>query len=116
VAGLGRQAWTAKGLALCDVHTGSCRSLPQPPDAVSLDPARSPDGSRLAFVRAHDASPVGGFGTTAALRAWVGSRTLWVADARGARAHPVHHAGTGVYAPQWSADGRLCWPLGSSVS
>jgi len=106
VAGLGRQAWTGKGLAICDVRTASCRSVPQPPGAVSLDPARSPDGTRLAFVRAHDLGAAAGFGTTTALRAWVGTRTLWVADARGAGAHPVQHAGTNVYAPQWSADSR----------
>jgi len=106
VAGLGRQSWAGKSLVICAERTASCRFLPQPRGAVSLDPAWSPDGAHIAFVRAHDLGSVGGFGTTAALRAWVGSRTLWVADARGAGAHPVQQAGTGVYQPQWSADGR----------
>jgi len=106
VTGLGRQIWAGKRLAICAERTASCRSLPQPRDAVSLDPAWSPDGAHIAFVRADDLGSIGGFGTTAALRAWVGSRTLWVADARGAGAHPVRQAGTGVYQPQWSADGH----------
>ena len=36
---------------------------------------------------------------------WVHTRTLWVADPNG-RTYELRAAGTGVYDPQWSRDGR----------
>lgn len=104
VAGGGRQIWSNKALATCDVQIAACRTLPQPAGVISLDPAWSPRGNRIAFVRARDAGDIGGFGSTQNLMSWVRTRTLWVADARGGQARQLLGA-AGIYAPQWSRDG-----------
>jgi dipeptidyl aminopeptidase/acylaminoacyl peptidase len=109
VAGGEREAWHNKRLVRCDVETAICHALPQRPGFVALDPAWAPRGNHIAFVQARDrgsAIDAAGFRTTQALLAWVHSHTLWVADANGAAAHPLPAAGTGVYQPQWSADGH----------
>lgn len=94
VAGGGRETWTNKRLAVCDVQAGACRSLPAPRGTVALDAAWSPGGRRIAFVSAPagSTSPKG--------------RMLWVENADGSGAHPVAGAGGDVAAPMWSRDGR----------
>ena len=104
VAGSGRELWHDKALAMCDPTTGTCRALPRRPGFVALDPAWSPRGNRIAFVQARDRGFHLGVASPQALTSWVGTRTLWVADAHGAGAREVGAAGRGVYAPQWSAD------------
>jgi len=109
MSGLGRELWHDKALTLCAIETALCHALPRPPGFVLLDPAWSPRGDRIAYVRAHDrGSAVGAFGftTNRALLAWVRTHTLWVADARGRQAREVVAAGTGIYRPQWSGDDR----------
>jgi TolB protein len=105
VAGFGREMWHDKVVATCDVSTGTCRALPHRHGVVMLDPSWSPRGNRLAFVQARDAGTIGGFGNVSRLLSWVHTRTLWVADPNG-RTHELRAAGTGVYDPQWSRDGR----------
>jgi len=116
VAGGGREVWTGKRLARCDVLAAACHTLPQPPGVVSLDPAWSPRGARIAYVRARDAGDIGGFGSTRGLLSWVKTRTLWVADVSGGNARPLTAAGAGVYDPQWSRDGaRLLYLRDNAV-
>jgi len=105
VAGAGREVWTGKALAVCNVRAAACRTLDQPPRVVSLDPTWSASGARIAYVRARDEGSIGGFGSSRGLLAWVGTRTLWVADANGGGARRLTAAGTGIYDPQWSRDG-----------
>lgn len=104
VSGAGREVWRNKALAICAVEAGDCRTLAQPPDAVSLDPAWSGDGLRLAFVRA--TSPAQYPSGDAALQAWQQTRTLWVAGEDGSEARQLTAAGRGVGSPQWSRDGQ----------
>jgi TolB protein len=106
VAGFGREIWHDKVLATCDVSTGTCRALPHRHGVIMLDPSWSPRANRIAFVQARDAGTIGGFGSVSRLLSWVHTRTLWVADPNGAGAHQLREAGTGVYDPQWSRDGR----------
>ncbi len=108
VTGTGREVWHDKALMICDVIAPLCRTLPRQPGAVAVAPAWSPHANRIAFVQARDRANAGAFGftTTQALMAWVQTHTLWVADGRGAHAHRLAAAGTGVYQPRWSADGR----------
>ena len=106
VAGGGRETWHGKSLAICDVYAARYRALPQPSGVVSLDPTWSPSGREIAFVRARDLGDPGGFDSTPMLSAWVRTRTLWLASATGAGARQLTAAGSGIYEPQWSADGR----------
>lgn len=95
--------WQGSTLAVCDPASGSCRSLAQPAGSVSVDPAWSPDGRRLAFVRAPvlpSAAPGAG------LDSWYQQRRLWVSDASGAAARAVPGAPGGVAAPRFGPNGR----------
>ena len=105
VAGGRRETWHGKGLAICDVYAARCRTLPQPSGVISLDPTWSPSGRDIAFVRARDLGDAGGFDNTRTVSAWVRTHTLWLADATGAGARQLA-AGSGIYEPQWSADGQ----------
>jgi TolB protein len=102
VAGDGHEPWSNKQLALCQPAAGTCVELPQPANTVSLDPAWSPDGSRIAFVRAA-AKGTDDAGRTFAH--WFDTRQLWVANADGTDARQVAVAAPGVVQPSWSADG-----------
>ncbi len=106
VQGGGRTTWDEKSLAVCAVETGDCTTLAQPDSAVSLDPALSPDGGQIAFVRATRRPGQGGFASDRELEDWVASRTLWLSQPDGTRARQVAAAGGGIYAPAWSGDGK----------
>lgn len=106
--GPGRELWHAKRLTTCEVETALCHAVPRRPGTVALDPVWSPTGTTWAFVQAQDrgrSAGAFGFTTTSALHAWVQTHTLWVATPQGTRARELP-AGTGVYRPQWSGDGR----------
>jgi TolB protein len=104
VAGEGRELWSGdKGLAVCDVRSGTCRRLPKPEGTVSLYPAWSPDG-RLAFIRA--GIPGQYPNDEESLRAWLDTWKLVIADPDGFGEQVQDAAGTGVQAPMWSRDGR----------
>lgn len=104
VEGAGRELWSGdKGLSVCDVRAGTCQRLPKPEGTVSLYPAWSPDG-RLAFIQAGVPSQYPN--DDGALRAWLGTWTLVIADPDGSGEQVLDAAGTGVQAPMWSPDGR----------
>jgi Tol biopolymer transport system component len=103
VVGAGRDAWSNKSLQVCAVESGTCRAWPQPAGTVSLDPAWSGDGRRLAFVRA--AVPAVAPTTAADLDTWNGTRRLWLAAADGSGPQAVAAAGSDVFSPRWSRDG-----------
>lgn len=109
VTGQGREPMTDKALAICDLASVSCHTLPQPAGSVSLDPAWSPDGKRMAFVRA--GVYTGPVTSSAVAAAWTATRTLWLAAGDGSGAHEVTAAGRGVSGPQWSPDGRQVYYL-----
>jgi Tol biopolymer transport system component len=104
-AGNGRTVWTNKHLETCDIKAGICQPLAHPQGIVSLDPAPSPDGKRVALVAAKELAPdVAGF-KPEQLKEWVATRTLWVVNSDGSDAHALPAAGTGIYQPMWSKDG-----------
>jgi TolB protein len=106
VQGRERLTWADKSLALINVAAGQIREMQNPAGCVSIDPAISADGKRIAFVAANDLGDnVEGFNSNKDLMAWVASRTLWVERADGSGAHPLPSAGQGVYQPLWSRDG-----------
>jgi len=106
VAGNDRENWTNKSLRLCDIESAACHALLTRPGTVDLDVDWAPHSNRIAFVRARDLGPVGGFRSAGALQGWVNTRMLWVAHADGTGAHEVTAAGRGIYRPRWSRDGR----------
>lgn len=99
-----RESWTNKAVAICDTSAGGCTPLPLPTGSVSLDPAWSPDGTRLVYVLAEDRGLSGGYGE-AQLSAWVETRSLRVSAPDGSDAHELAAAGRSVYDPRWSRDG-----------
>ncbi|MDR3602918.1 MAG: hypothetical protein P4L49_20980 [Desulfosporosinus sp.] len=106
VAGGNRTVWSEKSLAICDPGTGSTRKLANPKGAVAIDPAPSPDGSKIAFIIAQNLdNATGGLSDPGNLSNWAATRILWIENADGSGAHPLKAAGTGIYQPEWSKDG-----------
>ena len=104
VAGGGASPAAGKRLAVCHVVAATCSSLAQPAGTVSIDPAWSPDGTEIAFVRATDTGQPANLDDTPG---WFSSRRLWVEGADGRGARPVSGAGVGAVLPAWSPDGRF---------
>lgn len=106
--------WQASQIEVCDPAAGSCHVLAQPARTVSLDPAWSPNGGRLAFVRApalSSSSP-----GPVALADWYQSRRLWVASADGGHAHEVRGAPAGAAEPRFGPRGStLTVVTGSAI-
>ena len=103
VAQSGSFPWQGSRVEVCRPASGTCTSMAQPAGTVSLDPAWSPGGGRLAFVRApvlSSSSPGGG------LDHWYAGRRLWIASADGANAHPVAGARAGAAQPAFGPSGR----------
>jgi hypothetical protein len=101
-SGFGRLVWQGKRVQACHPGLASCAAVPSPPSAVTLDPAWSPDGLRLAYVQApYRASP--GFPQNT-VAAWYAAHQLWLYDpASGARRELD---ASGASAPAWSTDGK----------
>lgn len=102
VVGGGWLPWANKQVELCQMPAFSCRPVPTPAGTVSLDPAWSPDGTRLAFVVATASSrlPKG-----ATVDEWYPTRRLYLASADGSDVTEVTGAGAGVAAPTWVEGG-----------
>jgi Tol biopolymer transport system component len=104
VEGDGREALTGKHLAVCDAVSGECQSIAGEPGTVALDPAWSPDGTRIAYVEADDA-PGTGFGN------WLSTRQLWTMKPDGSDAKRLG-ALDGVDAPRWLPDSTRMFSIG----
>ncbi len=108
VEGSGRELWRNKWLLICDLLANDCKKVPQAANTVSLEPAWSPDGTQIAFVRAD--APINYAGGDAAFAAWSNTRALWIVDAYASNVHLVASQFSGVQTPIWSHDGKhlLC--------
>lgn len=105
VVGGDRFQTTNKSLSICDIDTLACAPIAQQPGTVSVQPALSPDRTRIAFVRAADTGGIG-FSSEAAAKTWLATRTLWILDLRTGVVQLQAAAGTGVFVPAWSGDGQ----------
>ncbi|HEX6509107.1 MAG TPA: hypothetical protein VF221_15875 [Chloroflexota bacterium] len=106
VRGLDRSSYFGKHIDICSEGAATCAPLAASSGTVSEDPAWSPSGNKVAFVRATALPRTSGFATGAAYMRWIHSRTLWIAHPDGSELRQVHSAGNGVYDPAWSSDGR----------
>ena len=107
VAGIDRWPTGNKNLAICDIQTISCTVVARAPGSVALEPALSPDRSRVAFVRAADRGQAAGFGNEAEAQQWTATRGLWILDLGSGLINEVPAAGHGVLVPVWSADSNI---------
>jgi len=105
VEGGGREAYTRKHLAVCDVVAGTCQTIGPSPGTVAVDPAWSPDGTQIAYVQADDVSAV------ANLEDWLGTRQLWTMSPDGSNARRLG-ALDGVDAPRWLPDSKRLLVVG----
>jgi hypothetical protein len=106
-ANAGREYGAGKEIETCDLAHETCAPIPNATiwngkngSAVSLDPAWSPTGSLLAYVKAPTAHTGGNPPV-----AWYAAHELFVYDPATRRSTKI--AGVaGVSVPTWSADGK----------
>lgn len=96
-----------KRIALCDLAAARCTPVAGGARFVALDPAWSAGADTLAYVQARNlGNNAWGLRSTAALRAWIRSRTLWLSGPGGRGARAVVSVGGGVADPRWVGNGR----------
>jgi Tol biopolymer transport system component len=101
--GSGRETWTNKRIAIVAWDAGTVTDV-TPPDVAAMEPAWSPDGSRIAYVAAPDAGGSVSGGDPA--RSAMANRKIWVMDANGSNQHELtHDSAYRDERPQWTADG-----------
>ena len=100
-SGLGRLIWQSKRVEVCGPRATRCAGVPSPRGTVTLDPAWSPSGTTLAFVRApYRASPA--FPQPVVTR-WYDAHQLWLYDPVARSLHRLD--APGATDPAWSPDG-----------
>lgn len=101
-SGLGRVIWQNRRIKVCGPATATCTAVPSPPSTVTLDPAWTPDGTRLAFVRApSQTSPAF---QQHAVTAWYNAHQLWVDNPATRSTRKLDASGATV--PAWSTNGQ----------
>ncbi len=105
VRSTGRMVTDTREVDVCATPS-QCRAVAPGRDVQTLDPAWSPDGTHVAFVREDHASatpPIvnGTVDWTKKYR----TRHLWIVNAGGSGAREITAAGGGVADPQFSPDG-----------
>ncbi|HZQ35408.1 MAG TPA: hypothetical protein VFD32_05710 [Dehalococcoidia bacterium] len=105
VTGSSREVYTGKTVSICDLTGGGCAPLPKPDGTVTVDPAWSPDGTRIAEVQAPDIGHVGGLPNEADRDAWLNAHVLVVVQPDGTQPLQLSPPGEAADSPQWSRDG-----------
>ncbi len=103
LTGGGRFSWNNKSLTRCDLSAMTCAPIAADPASVVLEPAVSPDGAHVAFVRAPERGFTG-FADRKALADWNAARRLWAGPLDSPRELPA--LGQGIFAPEWAPDSR----------
>jgi hypothetical protein len=113
VNGLNRYAWQAKTLELCSPTSGGCAPVRAQKRDLTLDPARSPDATMLAFVEAPASSAPSFFQNVVA--SWYATHTLWILRSPGTEAHQITGS-NGATTPVWAANGKsLLYEAGDAL-
>jgi Tol biopolymer transport system component len=102
----GRMVTDPREVDVCNSSL-ACAAIAPGHDVQTLDPAWSPGGHRIAFVREDHASftpPVTNGTIDWAVK--YRNRRLWIANADGSDAHEITPAGGGIADPQFAPDGR----------
>lgn len=109
VVGGGREAWMGKQVAICDLGRTNlaCSPLPTPAGMLTVDPAWSPDGTRLAEVQAPDLGSLPGLGNAADRDTWLNAHALVVVQQDGTQPVQLSPPGEAADAPRWSRDGSM---------
>jgi len=105
----GRAVTDPRQIQRCN-SAGACHALVA--GVQTMDPAWSPDGRRIAYVR-NDAR--GGNTFPPSLPSLYAQRLLWVADADGTHAHEVTAAGKGVAVLGWTDASHVVAVIGGRV-
>ncbi|MDE3097121.1 MAG: PD40 domain-containing protein [Chloroflexota bacterium] len=103
LAGQGRFIWNNKTVTRCDTVAMTCTPIAGDASTVALEPSVSPDGARIAFVRAPDRGFTG-FTDQTAIDGWNATRRLWIGPLASPR--EVSSLGQGIFAPDWAPDGH----------
>jgi len=106
IAGKYREVWTSERLIRCSSRSLTCAPWHHADGSVELDPAWSPDGKHVAFVRALDAGDSYSGGLKG-WQAWRETRRLMIADAASGAIRRISAAGGDVSWPRWIAAERL---------
>jgi hypothetical protein len=96
----GASVWAGPGSLSCAPYCSQWPAPGKPGSAVSLDPAWSPDGKLLAYVKSPSAD-TGGWPSLA----WFDAHKLFVFDPATGRSTKLEGV-SGVSVPTWSGDGR----------
>ena len=101
----GRMVTDPREVDVCDTPT-QCRAVAPSADVQTLDPAWSPDGRRIAFVREPASSNPPLFDGNPGWSIKYRTRKLWIANSDGSGADEIAAAGGGIADPQFSPDGH----------
>lgn len=108
----GRVVWQSSRVEVCGGTAAPCSVIASPRSGVTLDPAWSPDGTMLAFVRAPSReSPAF---PQRVVAAWYSAHQLWLYSPASRSLRRLN--ADGASAPAWSADGRsLLYIAGNGI-
>ncbi len=98
----GRLIWQDRAVKVCGPAAAACTAVALPASDVTLDPAWSPNGTQLAFVRAPFRASAGF--PQKVVAAWYGAHQLWLYQQPGRPIRKLNANGASV--PIWSPNGN----------
>jgi TolB protein len=103
-SGGNRYAWMTKTVETCVIATARCSDVRTSAGDVTIDPAWSPNGKKLAFVEAPSSSASDFFQST--LTKWYSTHHLWLLSSGSSVPNEVQGT-AGASVPVWSSNGKI---------